>query len=554
MRRLILFTCPAVLLVLVSGLACSKRSTGPTEPGAACSVSPTTLDFGSVAIGFSPEAKTFTMSNTGGGTLTGSVSESCPDFDVTAGGGDYSLTAGESRIVAVRFHPQSIGAKSCVMTTGCSQSVTLTGTGAAARCMLDPTNLDFGSVAVGQFLDRTFQLRNTGPGGVTISGTITESCPEFSLVGSTTYSLNGGQTATFTVRFAPSAAGSKSCTINTGSEGCATLPASGTGVAVSADCEVSPDGLSFGEVPIGSRADATFTIRNNGTSRLTGSVSESCPGFSIPGATSYDLAAGASQTFIVRFEPTSEGMKICSVNTGSSCAVLSVSGTGQVGCEFTPTVLDLGIVRYGGNGFREFTLTNHTSSQLYGTFYPPYPFVVRTLQGVLNTFAVPPHGSQILTVGFHPPTGAGICDSTLYGGPIRTDSPLCGTVQVSGIATWGCDCTVSPTVIDFGEVVVGESSAPANLNVRNTSHLPGAAGTIRVISGDFFAPATYRCATCSPCNTVVEGITFHPARLGPQTGKIVIDLPERCFGGGTPCDTVTVTGYGITALTAPAHR
>jgi hypothetical protein len=46
-------------------------------------------------------------------------------------------------------------------------------------------------------------------------------------------------------------------------------------------------------------------------------------------------------------------------------------------------------------------------------------------------------------------------------------------------------------------------------------------------------------------------VRFKPSRLGPQTGKIVIENLEGCIGPGSSaiCDTVTVTGVGV--LTPP---
>ena len=40
--------------------------------------------------------------------------------------------------------------------------------------------------------------------------------PDFSLIGSTSYSLGAGQSATITVRFMPTSTGAKICLINTG--------------------------------------------------------------------------------------------------------------------------------------------------------------------------------------------------------------------------------------------------------------------------------------------------------------------------------------------------
>ncbi|HSK30056.1 MAG TPA: S8 family serine peptidase, partial [Candidatus Limnocylindria bacterium] len=69
-------------------------------------ITPNTLDFGTSYVGMSVEKK-FTVSNTGGGTLTGSANASSP-FSIVSGG-NYSLAGGASQAVTVGFAPASVG-------------------------------------------------------------------------------------------------------------------------------------------------------------------------------------------------------------------------------------------------------------------------------------------------------------------------------------------------------------------------------------------------------------------------------------------------------------
>jgi hypothetical protein len=92
---------------------------------------PLSFDFGLLGVGRCSESRQFAIVNNGGGTLTGSVSEACPDFEIVSGGGPYALSAGQSRAVEVRFCPQSVGVKNCTIETGnpACPDVTCTGTG-----------------------------------------------------------------------------------------------------------------------------------------------------------------------------------------------------------------------------------------------------------------------------------------------------------------------------------------------------------------------------------------------------------------------------------------
>jgi hypothetical protein len=160
---------------------------------AGCEVAPTTLEFGTVNVGQSAD-RTFTITNTGSGTLSGTVSKSCSDFAIV-GSGAYSLAAGERDTFTVRFSPTSGGPKACTVDAGgACADVSASGTGQAPNppgCEVSPTTLSFGNVLLNESADRTFTVTNSGGG--TLSGTVSEACSEFALVGSATYCLGAGQ-------------------------------------------------------------------------------------------------------------------------------------------------------------------------------------------------------------------------------------------------------------------------------------------------------------------------------------------------------------------------
>jgi formylglycine-generating enzyme required for sulfatase activity len=93
-----------------------------------CEVTPTQLAFGNLQIGQTTDL-TFTIKNSGTGTLTGSVGAGCGVFSVTSGTGSYSLGAGQSKQVTVRFAPTVTGAQQCSLALGSSGCADLTCTG-----------------------------------------------------------------------------------------------------------------------------------------------------------------------------------------------------------------------------------------------------------------------------------------------------------------------------------------------------------------------------------------------------------------------------------------
>lgn len=99
-----------------------------TNPVPVCSVTPNRLDFGMVVVGASWE-KTFTITNTGSGTLSGEVREGCLYFHLL-GSTTYNLGPQESHTFTVRFEPFVSGPRTCLINTGsdlCS-NVTCSGT------------------------------------------------------------------------------------------------------------------------------------------------------------------------------------------------------------------------------------------------------------------------------------------------------------------------------------------------------------------------------------------------------------------------------------------
>ena len=73
---------------------------------------PLSHNFGDQLVGTSSSIVAFTLTNKGGGTATGSISltdANSDQFEITSGGGSFSLSHGQSKEVDVRFMPTSTG-------------------------------------------------------------------------------------------------------------------------------------------------------------------------------------------------------------------------------------------------------------------------------------------------------------------------------------------------------------------------------------------------------------------------------------------------------------
>ena len=204
---------------------------GPTS----CRVAPASIDFGTV---FLPSFRdtSFTITNVGGGVLSGTVAEPCGDYSILSGGGSYNLSAGQTVTVTVRFAPVSTGTRTCTVATGSALCGDVSFTGFAdipPACSVGPSALDFGTVAVGSAIDTTFTITNTG-GGM-LSGEVSEVCGPYEIVsGGGSYILGAGQTRSVIVRFAPDSVGVHECTVETGTASCSDVACTGVGGAIDA--------------------------------------------------------------------------------------------------------------------------------------------------------------------------------------------------------------------------------------------------------------------------------------------------------------------------------
>ena len=175
-------------------------ATGVAPPSAVLSLSPSSFDFGSVAVGNS-STKSVAISNLGNASMT--VSQ----INVT--GGVYTVSgvtlpltvaAGATSSIVAKFAPSATGAVSgnvsLVSTASNSPNIlALSGTGTTApiaQLTASPSSINFGNVTVGNTGTQSVAISNTGNVSVTISQ-ITTSGTGFSLTGVTVpLTLNPG--------------------------------------------------------------------------------------------------------------------------------------------------------------------------------------------------------------------------------------------------------------------------------------------------------------------------------------------------------------------------
>ena len=332
-------------VIASDGLGSASADVGPLEvvQTPTISLASSTLDFRNQTVGQSA-TQTFTISNPGSGPmLVSSFTSDNPAFRVTMPLAPLTLSAGSNALVTVEWRVAGSGPQTANLNIASNDpanpQVTLKMKGIAfsnpvGNIDVSPTKLDFGALSAGQTKDLVVTIGNSGSGPLKISS-FAAGNSSFSVVNpSTPVSISTGDSKSFTVRFAPNAAGSikGNLTINSDDPtfGAFTVALSGTGLVPV--ISVSPASLDFGTINSGQTKDLSLTITNNGNAPLTVSaITPTGSAFTVTSSLPPPIAAASSATVTVRFAPTAGGSQTGALAIASNDPVhpsVSVSLTG----------------------------------------------------------------------------------------------------------------------------------------------------------------------------------------------------------------------------------
>jgi hypothetical protein len=319
---------------------------------------------------------------------------------------------------------------------------------------------------------------------------------------------------------------------------------------VASSVAVSPTSVNLGSVNVGSSAQQQIKITNStGLSVTITSVAVSGNYFAISGITApLSLPAGASATVAVRFAPKAAGAqtgKVVVQGRGLTTVLsvaLSASGVassaGTTSISAVPASAAFGNVPVGSTNSQTFTVTNHgtatlsvSSEAVTGTGF--------SMTGLADGAQIAAGRSSTFNVAFKPAktgtiTGSASIDFSAAGKTV----PLTVSLSGNGI-TATSSLQVSPTAMNFGDVLVGHSGSLA-LKVTNVgnSALTTTRGTI---SGSGFSTiGGLSGLTLQPGQSDSVTVVFEPAVKGNTSGTISIQA-------GVTTTAVTLSGAGITA-------
>lgn len=309
-------------------------------------VSPTSVNLGSVNVGSSTQQHITITNSTGLNVTITSVALSGNYFAISGVTAPLSLAAGKTATLNVSFAPKAAGAqtgKIVVQGRGITTALTVTlsanGTSSSSTTSISvvPTSAAFGNVPIGSTNSQTFTVTNRGTTTVSVSS---------EAVSGTGFGMSGladgaqiaaGRSSTFNVAFKPAKTGTTtgSASINLSAAGKTvplTVSLSGNGVTATGTLQVSPTAMNFGDVLVGHSGSLSLKVSNAGNSALTTTRETiSGSGFSmIGGLSGLTLQPGQSDSVTVVFEPAVNGSAsgTVSIQTGVTTTSIALSGSG----------------------------------------------------------------------------------------------------------------------------------------------------------------------------------------------------------------------------------
>ena len=515
------------------------------------SANPASLIFGNVQTG-SSQSLSGTLTNSGGSSVTiTQASATGTGFTLSGLSLPVTLAPGQNTSFSVKFAPQSAGSASgsvSITSDAPSLSIPLSGTGVTPGALTaNPASLSFGNVQTGNSQSLSGTLTNSGGSSVTITQA-SATGTGFTLSGlNLPITLAAGQSASFSVKFAPQSGGSASGSVSITSDAPAlSIPLSGTGVTPGA-LAANPTSLSFGSVQTGSSQVLSGTLTNSGGAAVTiTQASAAGTGFTLSGITvPVTVAAGQSTSFNVTFAPQSSGSVTGSVSITSNAPnpTLSIplSGTGVTpgAIAATPSSVNFGSVQVGNSNLQSETVKNSGGSSVTIS-QATVSNSAFTISGLSLPLTLTPNQSFTFGLTFTPQTSGNASGNLV----LTSNAPVANlTVSLSGVGTSPGQLTITPASLNFGSVTVGTNqSLTATLSATGSS-VSVSSGS--VTSSDFTVSGMSFPTTIAAGQSKTFSVVFTPQSAGSASAT----LSFASNAANTPT-VESLTGSGVAA---PQH-
>ncbi|MFF8725759.1 choice-of-anchor D domain-containing protein [Streptomyces sp. NPDC015171] len=446
-----------------------------------------------------------------------------------------------------------------------------------------PGALNFGSVATGSTSDaQTVTVSNPADTAASVSSISVSG--DYSRTSTCGSSIPANGSCTVSVRFTPTATGSRSGALTVDAGGLThTVSLSGTGTAPGPVLATDPASLSFAGTVVGSSAAAqTVKVTNSGTAPATVSGVSATGDFSQTNNCA-SLAVGASCTVNVGFKPTAGGSRTGNLtvtsNANNSPAVVSLAGSG------IDSTTDVAAGRpatasSSSSPYVASNLTDPDASTYWESVNGSFPQWAQVDLGQNYrvgkvVLRLPPakawsartqtlsvqgstDGSSFSTIKasagytFDPDAGNNTATITFSAATARyvrvniTANTGWNAAQLSDFEVFPSDggasdatLSASPTSLSYPTQALNTASSARTITVTNTGTAAATVSGITV-TGDF--SQTDNCGTSIAANaSCTVNVTFRPTASGTRTGELSI---ASNASNGTTAVSLTGTGAG----------
>jgi hypothetical protein len=570
-----------------STVTLAGTATATPQPGIALDA--TEIDLGSQVVAVTSTARTLTLTNSGGASLTlGSIATSGTHSSEFVLGGTCTagatLAANAACTITVAMRPLTLGNKLATLSIGSNAptgtaTVALRGTSVntpAPEISLSQVAVGFGPVTFGTTsVARTVTLTNTGTAALAISS-IASTSSEFVVTHNCPASLPFDASCTLSVVYTPVAANSAESVLITTNALSSPNSIVLTGWGTSASMPVlswqpNATALAFASTVVGvSSASQSLTLVNNGPGAVTinslGVAGADAASFALASSSTcgagVSVAVSSSCTVVVTFVPGSTGAKTANLqitSSGTTPGDIALTGsgaspsTGNGTLTVSQTTIDFSSVGVAtGQTSSPITIrvsNGSTASVTISSIRASGPFAIATA-----TSNSCPTGSSTLASGascnlavVYTPSTAGTSSGTVT---IVTSTNQTLEVSLLGQATASTPRLAwqpSTSSLAFSSTVVGATSAAQTLTLSNQG--PGAA-TLTAFMRSGSDAASFVMASSSTCranaslaagSTCTIVLNFAPTATGAKAATLRVETNATAPGD------VVLSGTGSAA-------
>ncbi len=514
-------------------------------------LSPGSLQFGSVVLHTTTPPQTVTATNPGGLPVNlNPAAVSGSGYALTANGCGTTLAAGAQCTVQISFTPSVAGNAPGTFTlpgqySGSPATVSLDANGVTPGALsFNPSPVvNLGPAVLGTTVMQPVTLQNTG--GAPVSLATPSAASPFGVASGCGSTLSPGASCTLEVTFTPASQGAAQGLLSVPSSvGAATDALAGTGLRPGT-LTPSPGSLSFAATVVGSSSpsqSATFQNLGDVSVPLLAPAVSSADYTIESSSCGASLAPGTSCTVTLAFTPTTNRdrpgtLTLSGSGSNPPVAHVALDGQGLASARLAfspPSLVFAGQAANTTSPSQTLTLENGgdvPTSLGMPVLTGAYSIAANSCTGSLGAAS-----SCTIAVQFAPTTSGSLPGSLTVASPSGTPS---ASASLSGT---GLALVLNPTSISFTPAqLIGATSAPILVAIENVGQTAISLQPPS-ITGDFALGSSACGATLAPNSTCSVNVTFTPTAGGVRTGVMTVT-------DGNETATVQLTGTGLAPAT-----